>query len=150
MKKIFVAAVLAILMLWAVPSEAANVLNTNIMDTTFNAVTTSDYSDTVTVAGYDKIAFYAVYDETQVGNSISAAVTLDVSYDGTNWLTGMSFLDIAGGETYQTSETISSDSWYVLWLTRDPSIPYIRVKVAATNTDADDLLNVKVYVMAKE
>jgi hypothetical protein len=149
MRKIAIALLLAICLAWT-PAYAGRVYNKQIMDTDFNAVTTSDTSDTVTVSGYDKIAFYAVYDETQVGNSISATVTLDVSYDGTNWLTGMSFLDIAGTSTYQTSETISVDGWYVCWLTKDPCVPYVRVAVTANNTDADDLLTVVVYAVAKE
>lgn len=131
-------------------ANAANTANKRIANLSFNAVTTADVSDTVTLMGYDKIAFYVVYDETEVGKSISAAVTIDVSYDGTNWLTGMAFLDIAGGATYQTTQTISADGWYVFWLTQDPCVPYLRVAVAATNTDADDLLNVKVYMVAKE
>ena len=142
--------VLLILMLTFGSVQAATVLNQNIMDATFNATTTSTTSTVVDISGYDKISFFVVYDETEAGNSISAAVTLDVSYDNSHWLTGMSFLDIAGGATYQTSQTISADGWYVCWLTRDPCIPYIRVAVAATNTDADDVLNVKVYITGKE
>jgi len=142
--------VLLALLLMSGVAQATTVLNSNIMDTDFNAVTTSDTSTAVDVSGYDKVAFYVKYDETQVGNAISAAVTLDVSYDNTTWLTGMSFLDIAGGATYQTSETISADGWYVFWVTKDPCIPYVRVAVAATGTDADDLLNVKIYIVAKE
>ena len=141
---------LLILMLAFGLAQAATVLNQNIMDTTFNNTTTSATSTVVDISGYDKVALYVVYDETEVGNSISAAVTLDVSYDNSHWLTGMSFLDIAGGATYQTSQTISADGWYVFWVTRDPCIPYIRIAVAATNTDADDLLNVKAYIVGKE
>ena len=140
---------LAMVLMFSV-AQASTVLNKSIMDTTFDADPTTDTSDEVLVSGYDKIAFYVVYDETEVGESISAAVTLDVSYDGTNWLTGMGFLDIAGGATYQTSQTISSDGWYVFWVTKDPCIPYIRVAVAATGTDADDVLDVQTYIVAKE
>jgi opacity protein-like surface antigen len=148
MKKLL--SVLLALMLLASPVFAANVLNTEIMDLTFDDDPTSGVSDTLLIAGYDKVAFYVLYDETEVGNSISAAVTLDVSYDGINWLTGMSFYDIAGGATLQTSQTISADGWYVFWLNKDICGPYVRVAVTATNTDADDTLDVNIYAVAKE
>lgn len=141
--------VLLVCLLLTGQAIAANVYTAEIMDTTFNAVTTSDTSTAMDTRGYDKVSFFVKYDETQVGASISAAVTLDVSYDNSTWLTGMSFYDIAGGATAQTSETISADGWYVFW-TKDICMPYIRVAVAATGTDADDLLDVDVYMVAKE
>jgi hypothetical protein len=147
MKKLFLALLMC---LFAFNAHAGNVAQVEIMDTDFNAVTTADYSDEMPISGYRSVAFFVVYDETEVGNAISAAITCDVSYDGTNWLTGMSFYDIAGGATAQTSETISSDGWYVFWVNNLACVPYIRIKTTLTNTDADDLATVKVYMSARE
>ena len=147
MKKIL--AVLAIVMLLAGSAHAVTCLNTRVMNTTFNNVITSANSDTVTALGYNKIAFFVVYDETEVGNSISAAITCEISYDGTHWQSA-SFYDYAGGSTLQTSETISSDGSYYFWFNKDLCVPYVHVHVAATNTDIDDVLNVKVYAVAQE
>lgn len=147
MKKLLMAMLIC---LFAVSVHAANVKQVEVMDTDFDNVTTADYSDEMPVSGYQATAFFVVYDETEVGNAISAAITLEVSYDGTNWLTGMSFYDIAGGATAQTSETISADGWYVFWLNPTVSAPYVRVKATLTNTDADDLATVKMYMSSRE
>ena len=148
MKKLFLALTMVCLLVSQV--HAANVVRKEIMDADFDAVTTSAYTDTMAIAGHDSVTFFVVYDETQVGNAISAAITCDVSYNGTDWLTGMSFFDIAGGATPQTSETISSNGWYVFWLNNATCVPYVRIKCTATNTDADDLLNVKICISGRE
>lgn len=146
-KKLF----LALLAFFLIVGQAlaSNVYKAEIMDTDFDAVTTSDTSTTVNIQGYEKVAFFVTYDEAEVGNSITAAVTIDISFDGTTWLDA-SFYDYAGGATLQTSETLSSDGSYYMWFNKDICAPYVRVAIAATNTDADDLLNVKVYIVAKE
>lgn len=149
-KKLFFALFVSLVLMVSVPPVfAANVHNSEIMDTDYNAVTTTDTSNEMAVAGYEKIAFFVTYDETEVGNSISAAVTCQVSYDGDTWLSA-SFYDYAGGSTLQTSETISADGSYYFWFNKDLCVPYVRLTVAATNTDADDLLTVKAYLVAKE
>jgi hypothetical protein len=142
-------ALLVIGLMFCSSAYAVTCLNKNIMDTTFNNVTTAKDSDTVTALGYNKIAFFVVYDETEVGNSISAAITCEISYDGTNWQSA-SFYDYAGGATLQTSETISADGRYYFWFNKDLCVPYVHVHVAATNTDVDDIVNVKVYAVAQE
>lgn len=128
---------------------AGQVLTSQIVDTTFNAVTTTVNSTATLVQGYDKVAFFVKYDETEVGNSISAAVSLQISYDNSNWLAA-SFYDYAGGATLQTSETISADGYYYCWFNKDLCVPYVRMVVTATNTDADDVLDVDAYIVAKE
>ena len=148
MRKVFAALVIAMLMFCGI-AYAGNVAVTKVMDTTFNAVTTTANSTAVDIQGMDKVSFFVVYDETEVGNSISAAVTLQISYDNENWLSA-SFYDYAGGSTLQTSETISADGKYYCWFNKDLCVPYARVVVTATNTDADDLLDVEVYAATKE
>ena len=101
------------------------------------------------VGDFDKVAFFVDYDETEVGNSISMAVTMHFSYDGTNWVTGY-FYDFAGGTTLQTSETLSSDGWYYCWLNPDWDMRYVRVTVTATNSDADDIVSVSCYLIGSK
>jgi hypothetical protein len=148
MKRVFAILVIAMLMFCGI-AYAGNVAVTKVMDTTFNAVTTAANSTAVVIQGMEKVSFFVVYDETEVGNSISAAVTLQISYDNENWLSA-SFYDYAGGSTLQTSETISADGKYYAWFNKDLCVPYVRVVVTATNTDADDVLDAEVYVATKE
>lgn len=103
--------------------------------TTLDADPTSA-SGIVDVRGADRLAFFVNYDETEVGG-IQAAVTVDISYDGETWLDA-SFYDYAGGSTLQTSETLTTDSNYYFWMNKDLVVPYVRVVIAATGSDADD------------
>lgn len=148
MKKILLG-LLAALLLAVGPAMAANVTITEIMDTDFNAVTTTSVSTAVNIQGYEKVAFFVEYDETEVGNAISAAVTIDISYDNSTYMDA-SFYDYSGGATLQTTETISADGSYYFWFNKDLCVPYVHVDVAATNTDADDLLSVQVNIVTQE
>jgi len=101
------------------------------------------------VSDFEKVGFWVEYDETEVGNSISVAVTMHFSYDNTNWVSGY-FYDLAGGLTTQTSETLSSDGWYFCWLNSiigNPMPTYVRLTITATNSDADDLATVTAYLV---
>lgn len=110
--------------------------------TPVNAVLLDDDPTTYTSASvdirqYQRVGFMWEYDETEVGNSVSAAMSIDVSPDNTNWF-DVSFYDYAGGATAQTSETLSADGSYICWLNKDVPFGYVKVTVAGTNTDADD------------
>jgi hypothetical protein len=95
---------------------------------------------------FERVAFFVVYDETQVGNAISIAITVDVSRDGTTWLDA-SYYDVAGGATLQTTETLNADSSYYGWFDNTMQIPFVRVSIVATNTDVDDLADVTAYIV---
>lgn len=125
-------------------SWKTTVISSTLLDNSPTAVT----SDAVKIDDADKVSFFVSYDETEVGNSISAAVTVQISYDGTNWLSA-SFYDYAGGSTLQTSETISADGRYYFWFNPDLAAPYVRVIITATNTDADDTALVDCYMFAR-
>jgi hypothetical protein len=118
-------------------------IGTSIMNTKFNATTTETNSTSFSAGEYQKLAFFVTYDETQVNQTLSAAVTLDLSYDNATWLDA-SFYDYAGGATLQTSETVSADGSYYCWFNKDVAAPYVRVNVVATNSDPDDIINVTV------
>ena len=147
MKKLFLF-ILAVLLCFNQSLFASRAsVNTIISSTTLDADPTSA-SGTYTVKSADKIAFWVAYDETEVGG-ISVAVTVDVSYDGTTWLDA-SFYDYAGGATLQTSETLSSDSNYYFWFNSDLVIPYVRVVITATGSDADDTAIVSAKIITLE
>lgn len=141
MRKVLIGIIAGLLMCG---QALAGIDSVQIINTTLDDDPTS-ITGTRNIADYGKVGFYVVYDETQVGNSISVAVTLHVSHDGTNWITGY-FYDFAGGTTLQTSETLSSDGSYVFWLPAALQVPYARVTITATNSDADDLADVDCFV----
>lgn len=144
MKKTLLIAFFALF--FVVPAQAFT-RGTVIPTTTLNADPIS-VSGTVELDGKDRTIFFVHYDETEVGG-ISVAVTVYVSYDNTNWLQA-NFYDYAGGATLQTSETLSSDTWYYFALDPNISAPYVKVTVAATGSDADDTADITCYYFAKE
>ena len=148
MKKILLG-LLAALLLTVGPAIAANVTVTEIMDTDFNAVTTADVSTAVNIQGFEKVAFFVTYDETEVGETLSADVTIDISYDNSTYMDA-SFYDYAGGSTLQTTQNIAADGSYYFWFNKDLCVPYVHVDVAATDTDADDLISVQVNIVTQE
>ena len=147
MKKFLI--LLLAFMLIAGTAIAAPVNKAIISATTLDDSPTSVTSSTANIQDYDEVGFWVNYDETEVGGGVSAAVTLDISYDGTTWLDA-NFYDLAGGTTLQTSETISADGWYycTLPILYNPAgtILYVRMVVAGTGTDTDDTILVTVYL----
>jgi len=143
MKKVFLA-LLGILLATSLVFAAAD-NKTIISSTTLDDDPTSVTSSTFNIQDYEKVAFFVSYDETEVGNSVSIAITLDVSYDGSNWIDA-SFYDYGGGTTFQTTESLTADGWYVCWFEPDLNVPYVRMVITATNTDSDDLAVVTAYL----
>ena len=148
-KKKFLAVLLVMFFMFSGVAFAARTsVSTLIASTTLNA-DPKVISGTKSVKNADKIACFVTYDETQVGNAISAAVTVEVSPDNSTW-TAASFYDYAGGATLQTSETISDDGNYYFWMNRDLAMPYVKVTITATNTDADDIAVVSAQIITQE
>jgi hypothetical protein len=98
------------------------------------------------IKDYEKVAFFVDYDETEVGGGLSVAVTVEYSYNNSDWVTGY-FYDFAGGRTLQTSETLSSDGWYYFWLDVDWQMEYVRVTLTATGSDVDDIATVACHLV---
>lgn len=146
MKK-FVSLSLIMLLMTSPAFAARTAVNTLIASTTLDADPTSA-SGSKQVTNADKIAFFVTYDETEVGG-ISASVTVDVSWDGTTWLDA-SFYDYAGGATLQTSESLTADGNYYFWFNNDLAVPYVRVVIAATGSDADDTAVVSAKLVTQE
>ncbi len=149
MKKIlfFVVLILAFCSAPVLAKDAfrGTVIATTLLDDAPTEVT----SDGLDVSQFDKVAFWVTYNETQVALSISAVITLEISYDDTTYLSAK-FFDFDGGATLQSSETISSDSTYYFYWNRDLAVRFARVKVVATNTDDDDTLLIGVNFSAQK
>jgi len=123
-----------------------------IIDTTILSSTVTAARGTAYIGDSEKTAFYVFYDETQVDKILSAVVTIDTSVDNTNWTTA-SFRDYNGSsvsETLQTAETIGVDGTYFCWFDEDLTLPYVRMNIAGTNLDTDDVITVKAYLVEKK
>jgi len=104
-------------------------------------------SDTTHIQDNDKTAFFINYDETDAGSNVSSAISLKFSYDGTNWITGY-FYDYAGGTTLQTSEAVTADAWYQVWMDTDWNVPFAKIEVLCTGcSGATNKINVDAYAV---
>ena len=140
MKKWLVGLVVAGLVFCNGSVEALNSRKTIIDAVTLDDDPTSVTSDVVNVYRAGRTGFFLDYDETEVGETLQAVVTIQTTYDGTSWFAG-SFFDLGGGPTtFQTTETITGDSSYFFWLHADSNISRVRVVVTGANTDADDTI----------
>jgi hypothetical protein len=146
MKKIL--GLLLIGLMFCQPAFAARTSVENIVvSTTLDADPTAA-SGSKFIGSAEKVGVFVTYDETQVGG-ISAAVTAQISWDGTTWLSA-SFYDFAGGATLQTSETLSADGNYYFWLGDEIIAPYLKVIITATGSDADDTAVVAAKLIRQE
>lgn len=98
-------------------------------------------SDTINMQTYRELAFFVNYAEVETDGGVSADITLDVSYDGTNWV-DLPFRYGTSGDTLINSITPTSDGWYYIWLDSEVVAPYIRMVITSNNTDADDYATV--------
>jgi hypothetical protein len=104
---------------------------------------TSVTSSKVNISNYGRLGVYTTYDETEVGG-VSAALTLQVSPNGTNWFAAP-FFDTAGGATPQTSENFTADGSHVAWFDSNIPFNYARAIMTCTGCDADDTVTTSVY-----
>ena len=132
------------------PAFAARTSINKVIDAVTLDADPTSASGSIRVGSADKLSFFVSYDETEVGG-IQVSVTLDVSYDGTNW-SDASFYDYAGGSTLQTSETLTADTTtdYYFWMNSDLAVPYVRVVITATGSDADDTAIVSAKIITQE
>lgn len=115
------------------------------IDTTLDDDPTSINGDQFT-GNCRKVGFVIVYDETEVGNSISITISASVSADNSNWIAAY-WYDFAGGSTLQSSESMTADGSYIGWFPADMTMPYTRITVTGTNTDNDDLADIDGYTI---
>ena len=146
MKFLRVLAVLAIALMLVSTADAVQVNKTLIATVELNADPVAAQGST-NIGQADKVAFFVVYDETEVGGGVSLAITMQVKYnDTTGWLSA-SFFDFDGGSTLQTSETLTADGSYYCWFNRDLTVPQVKLILTATGTDVDDTADVTGYIV---
>jgi hypothetical protein len=137
MKKLL--SLLVVLMLMCSPAFAELISATTQIDSVVLSNTVTTASAILNVpAQYSALTFSVSYDETDGNSTLSVAVTLLVSMDGTIW-SNASFYDYAGGATLQTSETISTDNLtvpYILWTNPQIAAPYYKILITPTGHDA--------------
>ena len=133
MKKLLVRLIvtLSVILFLALPAHAGQMLNTILAATTLTKGT-SDQTVTLATNGMRKLVIFVDYTpDAAVAENLT--FTLDVSYDGTNWVDA-NFYDFSGGATLQTSETLATDAWYYAYWENRLSVPFVRIRVVGDSS----------------
>ncbi len=151
MKKLFLSILIGLFLICNVNvAQAETKRNQIITAITLDDSPTSVTSSAVNAEQSDSIGFFVDYDETEVGETLTADVTIQISYDGTTWIAGR-FFDLAGGPaTFQTTESIASDGTYFFWLHKDSNVSRVRVIVTGNSTDSDDTIVIDAFVVINQ
>jgi hypothetical protein len=128
-RKIFIALVLLGLMVS--PAFSAQTSWTMIDDETLAYSNYAEEADR-NIEDAQRITFFVTYDSSRTTAAVTAVVTAAMSVDGTNWQ-DISWFDVAGGGTPQTSETLSTDTTYIGWVDPIMIAPYMRIRVTLPN-----------------
>lgn len=84
------------------------------------------------IADSERVTFFMTLNNNRTTAAVTAGVTLAYSLDGVNWQ-DISWLDVAGGATPQTSETTTlKKQTYVGWIDNRLIGKYVRIRVNAT------------------
>ena len=110
-------------------------IDTVISDTLNTTITLTDSTD---IQAFEKICFRISYDETEVGNSVSAAITFELGTDD-DWTDFNILLGSDGTDAPQANVSFSSDGEKVVYLPYGVSGDQLRITATGTNTDADDI-----------
>jgi len=136
--------ILAAMLLSGVIRSYAGVDNKEIISlTTLDNVTTSASSGIIGIQDYSKASFIVDYAETE---AINSTLTITGSYDNTSWF-DLSFYDLAGGTTLQTSQTLTGNGTYFCWLpVSNWAIPFVNLTISSTETNATIVSNITAYI----
>lgn len=120
------------LVLLASPVFAAQTERVLVDDVTLSKTNTNE-EEQMSIQDAKKVTFFVTIDNNRTTAAVTAVVTVAVSVDGTNW-TDISWFDVAGGATPQTSETTTGvGQTYVGWLDDRLEAEYLSIKVKSTN-----------------
>ena len=110
----------------------ANQVQKEIIDETLSETNTVAEAD-LNIADAKRVSFFATIDCNRTTASVTATVTAAYSLNGTDW-TDISWMDVAGGATPQTTETTTlKKQTYVGWIHPTLIAKYIRIRANATN-----------------
>jgi hypothetical protein len=103
-----------------------------IIDRTLSKTSSTGEAD-INIADSKRVSFFVNIDNSATTAAVTATVTAATSLNGTDW-TDISWLDVAGGVTPQTTETTTAKKQqYVGWLDNRLIGRYLRIRVNATN-----------------
>ena len=132
MKKLLLAFVAVMVM--ASSAYAAQVTK-EIIDEELNTSNSVAEAD-LNIADAKRVSFFVNIDNNRTTASVTAKVTAAYSLNGTDW-TDISWLDVAGGVTPQTTETTTAKKQqYIGWIDNRLIGKYIRVRVHADELTA--------------
>ncbi len=118
-------------MLLSMPVFAGQIQET-VIDTTTLGKTNATTNGQTATSEAKRVSFFVTYDSSDTTTGVTVTVSAKVSYDGTHWADAC-WYDTAGGVTPQTSETLSSDGTYVMWM---PPAPVRLIKITTTMDNA--------------
>lgn len=123
---------LVLVVLLVGPSDPVYALSD--ITTMIDEETLSGTADTVAadryIADAKRVTFFITYDRDGTTAAVTTTVTVAVSVDGVNWH-DISWYDVAGGVTPQTSEEFTIDTTYAGWFDNALNAPYIRVRATS-------------------
>jgi len=117
---------------------------TQIIDTTLDDDPTTITSSAFFIGDKTKVSFILSYDETEVGNSVSGTLTLEVSPDNSTWYDFDCIFDHTGVPVASIAYTADAED--VFYLSDSCNFPYVRATFAGTNTDADDTIVIDIFI----
>jgi opacity protein-like surface antigen len=105
-----------------------------IIDETLSISNAAGEAD-INISDSKRVSFFATIDNNRTTAAVTAVVTAAYSLNGTDW-TDISWMDVAGGVTPQTSETTASaEQTYVGWLDNRGIAKYLRIRVYSVELD---------------
>ena len=105
-----------------------------IIDETLSITNAVGEAD-INIADSKRVSFFVNLDNNRTTAAVTAVVTAAYSLNGTNW-TDISWMDVAGGVTPQTSETTASaEQVYVGWMDNRNIAKYLRIRVYSVELD---------------
>lgn len=123
--------IVLLMALMASPVFAAQTQRTIVNGVTINRAT-PETEGTINVSDAEKIAFFVTYNSSSTTTGVTATVTASASVDGVNWQ-DISWFDVAGGVTPQTSEALDTNGTsYIGWFDKALTAPYIRIGLDIT------------------
>jgi hypothetical protein len=125
------ALVVVMVMLMASVAFGAQVQKEIIDDTLSKSDAVSEAD--LNISDAKRVTFFMTLNNSATTAAVTATVTAATSLNGTDW-TDISWMDVAGGVTPQTTETTTlTKQTYVGWIDNRLIAKYIRIRVKAVN-----------------
>ncbi len=90
------------------------------------------------ISDADKVTFFVTYTSSSTTKGITASVTARASVDGIHWQ-DISWYDVAGGVTPQTSEALDTNQTYIGTLPYDGTAKYLKIGLNITESGSNEI-----------